>query len=65
MVMKWHAIDRFKHRWYPYLLTSSNGNTNLLAHHEGDDTDMGDLYMHELVEWRGPLVLVPNEKAEQ
>lgn len=62
--MNWHAVDRTGGEWYPYILTSSNGKSNLLMHHKLDDTDMGDLYMDELVEWRGPLVVVFNGKRD-
>lgn len=55
--MNWLATDRLGRRWYPYLLTSLNGNSNVLMHREGADTDMGDLYLDELVEWAEPLTI--------
>lgn len=63
-LVNWHAIDTAGRRWYPYIMTDLEGKHRVLMHHEGADTDMGDLYMDELVEWYGPLILIPNKKVE-
>lgn len=55
--MNWIATDRLGRRWYPYILTSPNGKSNVLMHFEGADTDMGDMYLDELVEWAEPLTI--------
>lgn len=51
--MNWLATDREGRRWYPYFDTK----TEILMHREGADTDMGDLYLDELVEWAEPLTI--------
>lgn len=51
--MNWLATDRLGRRWYPYFDTK----IEILMHREGADTDMGDLYLDELVEWAQPLTI--------
>lgn len=55
--MNWLATDRLGRRWYPYLSVNQKDETEILMHHALDDTDMGDLYLDELVEWAEPLTI--------
>lgn len=55
--MNWLVTDRLGRRWYPYIMTDTNGKHGVLMHFEGADTDMGDLYLDELVEWAEPLTI--------
>jgi hypothetical protein len=55
--MNWLATDRLGRRWYPYIITDLEGKHRILMHREGADTDMGDLYLDELVEWAEPLTI--------
>lgn len=55
--MNWLATDREGRRWYPYLSVNLKDETEILMHREGADTDMGDVYLDELVEWAEPLTI--------
>lgn len=55
--MNWLATDREGRRWYPYIMTNLKGKHEISMHCEGADTDMGDLYLDELVEWAQPLTI--------